>query len=114
MTSNDLQLLYVYNSGVLCGTLTFDGKIYTFHYLSTYRGEPISLRMPIRIEPYCYTEFPPFFDGLLPEGYQLEGLLRIHKIDRHDYMAQLAAIGNDMVGTVTVTTSLSSKKMDTL
>ncbi len=28
---------------------------------------------------------PPFFDGLLPEGAQLEGLLRLRKIDREKY-----------------------------
>ena len=97
-----MKQLYVYNSGKLCGTLTFDGDVYTFQYLPTYQGSPVSLTMPCRLEPYIYKTFPPFFDGLLPEGYQLEGLLRLSKIDRQDYMAQLAAIGNDMVGTVTV------------
>lgn len=97
-----MKTLHVYNSGKFCGTLTFDGAVYTFQYLPTYQGSPVSLTMPYRQEPYIYTTFPPFFDGLLPEGYQLEGLLRILKIDRRDYMTQLAAVGNDMVGTVTV------------
>ena len=97
-----MKTLHVYNSGKFCGTLTFDGTVYTFQYLTIYQGPPISLTMPYRQEPYIYSTFPPFFDGLLPEGYQLEGLLRILKIDRHDYMAQLATVGNDMVGTVTV------------
>jgi len=38
----------------------------------------------------------------LPEGIQLEGLLKIRKIDRADYFSQLMAVGNDMVGAVTV------------
>ena len=97
-----MKHLYVYNSEKFCGMLTFDGNVYAFQYISTYQGPPVSLTMPCRLEPYVYTTFPPFFDGLLPEGYQLDGLLRILKIDRHDYMAQLAAVGNDMVGTVTV------------
>ncbi len=42
--------------------------------------------------------FPPFFDGLLPEGYQLEGLLKFGKFDRNDLFSQLMAIGEDMVG----------------
>ncbi len=97
-----MKVLHVYNSGKFCGTLTFDDTVYTFQYLPVYQGPPISLTMPCRQEPYIYATFPPFFDGLLPEGYQLEGLLRILKIDRRDYMTQLAAVGNDMVGTVTV------------
>ncbi|MBP9829101.1 MAG: HipA N-terminal domain-containing protein [Proteobacteria bacterium] len=100
--ASQTKRLNVYNLGILCGTLTFEENVYTFQYLSTYQGPPISLTMPYRLEPYTYTAFPPFFDGLLPEGYQLEGLLRLSKIDRNDYMAQLAAVGSDMVGTVTV------------
>jgi len=45
---------------------------------------------------------PPFFDGLLPEGFQLEGLLKYGKIDRSDQFSQLIAIGADMVGNVTI------------
>lgn len=97
-----IQKLEVYNCGVPCGVLSFKDGLYTFQYLSAYQGDPISLTMPIRAEPYTYTTFPPFFDGLLPEGLQLEGLLRIKKIDRNDFVAQLAVVGNDMVGTVTV------------
>jgi serine/threonine-protein kinase HipA len=97
-----MNQLYVYNLGQFCGTLSFDGNNYSFQYIPSYQGPPISLTMPYQTEPYVYKNFPPFFDGLLPEGYQLEALLRHLKIDRYDYMAQLAAIGNDMVGTVTV------------
>jgi serine/threonine-protein kinase HipA len=58
--------------------------------------------MPIRNEPYLFPGFPPFFDGLLPEGVQLESLLRRKKIDKNDYFSQLVAVGADMVGSVTV------------
>ncbi len=88
----------------------FDGVTYTFQYLPSYQGQPISLTMPYQLDPYVYTVFPSFFDGLLPEGYQLEGLLRIRKIDREDYMGQLAAVGRDMVGTVTVLEQLPLSK----
>ena len=47
-------------------------------------------------------EFPPFFDGLLPEGIQLEGLLKLKKIDRNDLFSQLMAVGEDVVGVVTL------------
>ena len=75
---------------------------YSFSYLPGYAGPPVSLTMPIRSEPYPFRGFPPFFDGLLPEGVQLESLLRRKKIDKNDYFSQLVAVGADMVGSVTV------------
>jgi len=78
------------------------GKAFSFRYEPGYTGPPVSLTMPLREEPYLFDEFPPFFDGLLPEGFQLEALLRQKKLDRHDKMAQLLIIGGDTVGAVTV------------
>lgn len=78
------------------------GKKYQFTYFEGYQGLPVSITMPISRNVYEFNSFPPFFDGLLPEGYQLEGLLKIAKIDRNDLFAQLMAVGNDLVGNVTV------------
>jgi serine/threonine-protein kinase HipA len=76
---------------------------YLFQYEKDYDGPSISLTMPVKPEPYIFEKFPPFFEGLLPEGIQLEGLLKIHKIDREDYFKQLTTTGTDLVGAVTVT-----------
>lgn len=84
------------------GVLIEEEGQYTFKYHAGYSGAPVSLTLPIRNEAYHFYRFPPFFDGLLPEGPQLDGLLRIHKIDRNDYFSQLLAIGKDLVGIVTV------------
>lgn len=78
------------------------GKKYSFQYLPNYEGEPISLTMPKRQEAFNYEGFPPFFDGLLPEGVMLEGLLKSAKLDRYDLLGQLLSTGKDMVGAVTV------------
>lgn len=75
---------------------------YCFEYSADYTGDPISLSMPVRAEKFEFSAFPPFFDGLLPEGVQLEGLLKSHKIDRNDYFTQLIVTGKDLVGAVTV------------
>jgi len=90
--------------GVPAGILEeFDGGLRVrFAYEETYRGEPISRTMPVRSEPYDFEGFPPFFDGLLPEGEMLEGLLRQRKIDAGDRFAQLLAVGQELVGAVTV------------
>ncbi len=94
----------VFVSGIQAGILveTEYGKNYFFGYLPGYTGKPVSLTMPLSQQKYNFETFPPFFDGLLPEGWQLEALLKNNKIDRHDYFSQLIAIGKDTVGNVTI------------
>lgn len=75
---------------------------YSFEYFAEYAGPAISLTMPINQKNYHFKSFPPFFDGLLPEGSQLEALLRHAKLDRYDHMGQLIQVGADFVGTITV------------
>ena len=75
---------------------------YRFIYATGYAGPPISLTMPVQSEAYEFGSFPPFFDGLLPEGFQLEALLRHRKLDRKDRFGQLLQVGSDTVGAVTV------------
>ena len=62
----------------------------------------MSLTLPVQGQPHEFPGFPPFFDGLLPEGVMLEGLLRLRKLDRRDGFGQLLAVGGDLVGAVTV------------
>ena len=78
------------------------GRSYQFQYETDYSGFPVSLTMPVRSEAYIFDTFPPFFDGLLPEGFQLEALLRLKKLDRTDRFGQLIQIGADTVGAVTI------------
>ncbi len=78
------------------------GTRYRFCYESGYSGPPVSLTMPVQEEPHEYAVFPPFFEGLLLEGFNLEALLRKNKIDRNDLFSQLMAVGEDMVGAVTM------------
>ncbi len=94
----------VYMHTKLAGYLTEveKNKKYKFSYDDNFKGNPISLTMPVKIKEFYFNSFPPFFDGLLPEGIQLDGLLRIKKIDRDDYFSQLMATGADLVGAVSV------------
>jgi serine/threonine-protein kinase HipA len=78
------------------------GRKYRFTYLENYPGPPVSLTMPVEEKKFVFDHFPPYFDGLLPEGILLEGLLKQRKIDKYDYLGQLIAVGNDLVGAVTV------------
>lgn len=94
----------VSQAGTRAGHLTeLSPGRWQFTYLPGYAGPPVSLALPVREAPYAFDAFPPFLDGLLPEGLQLEALLRQLKIDRSDRFAQLLAVGQDMVGSLTVT-----------
>ena len=88
--------------GHISGILSEIEKGFSFRYQKDYNGQAISLTLPVRTEAYTFTFFPPFFDGLLPEGVQLEALLRLKKLDRYDFFGQLIAVGSDLVGAVTV------------
>lgn len=98
-----LRHAQVFVHGRRAGTLSEQASEgYAFAYDPGYDGPPVSLGLPIQEEPYVFDAFPPFFDGLLPEGWQLEALLRRAKLDRDDPMGQLLAVGRDVVGAVTV------------
>lgn len=94
----------VYNFGLYAGELIEleVRKKYQFKYSDNYKGSPISLTLPSKQRDYLFNEFPPFFEGLLPEGIQLDALLRQTKIDRNDFFSILIITGKDLVGSVTV------------
>ncbi len=93
----------IHQHGLLAGILrSAESDGWKFTYESGYDGAPVSLTLPVRPEPYDFPEFPAFLEGLLPEGPQLEALLRKHKIDRHDAFRQLVTVGEDLIGSLSV------------
>jgi serine/threonine-protein kinase HipA len=94
----------VFVHGILAGILEEIQlrSSYRFTYDLNYSGPPASLTMPVEKRVYDFDRFPPFFEGLLPEGYNLDALLRTCKIDRDDLFSQLLAGGADTVGAITV------------
>lgn len=92
--------------GVFAGYLTEieAGREYLFEYVETYNGPPVSLSMPVAGKQFRYSVFPPFFEGLLPEGHQLEGLLQKHKAAAGDLFGQLLSIGRNTIGAIEITT----------
>ena len=106
MTDSDTRVLRraaIFQSGTLAGHLQEeeDGG-WAIEYVEEYAGTPISLTLPLRKEPYIFEEFPAVLDGLLPEGEQLEALLKKQKIDRNDCFTQLVTLGQDLVGSLSV------------
>ncbi|RKX28948.1 MAG: toxin HipA [Verrucomicrobia bacterium] len=93
----------IFQRGVPAGVLEEQaGGGWGFRYLEGYSGPPVSLTMPVAERSFQFEEFPAIFEGLLPEGPQLEALLRTHKIDRNDAFRQLVTVGADVVGSLTV------------
>jgi len=82
------------------------GKEYRFTYRGEYEGGAVSLTMPVKQRVYVFERFPPFFDGLLPEGVMLEELLKKRKLDADDYFEQLMVVGRETVGNVSVKRAL--------
>lgn len=90
-------------NGIVAGILEeLSHDKYRFTYETDYHGPPVSLTMPLGKTIYEFNKFPPFFEGLLPEGVMLEALLRKSKLDKSDYFGQLLKVGQDVVGAVTI------------
>ncbi|MDF1684280.1 MAG: HipA N-terminal domain-containing protein [Legionellaceae bacterium] len=98
-----MKKAYVFVNAIKAGILEeLQASKYKFTYFDDYHDAPVSLTMPLVNQVYAFDVFPPFFEGLLPEGMMLEALLRKYKIDRHDYFSQLILVGKDVVGAVTL------------
>jgi len=99
-----MRVANVYMHGEKAGRLieAERNRKYHFKYDEGYSGPPVSVTLPIDKKVYDFDSFPPFFEGLLPEGANLDILLRTNKIDRNSLFEILLAVGNDTVGAVTV------------
>lgn len=102
MNNKNSRIAYINVHGKFAAILVQEGDQYVLKYNPSYAGPPISLTLPVIETAYTFHTFPAFFEGLLPEGPQLEALLKRGKLDRHDYLGQLIKIGQDLVGAVTV------------
>ena len=98
-----MKLARIYQQNRLAGLLEArDDGTYRFTYDAAFRGEPVSLTMPTSQRVWEFPRFPSPFEGLLPEGVQLDALLRLRKLDRNDLFSQLLAVGRDVVGSLRI------------
>lgn len=95
----------VYVAGNLAGKLSkaSDSTI-TFTYTPDYCGRPVASTLPITNQPVTTYggALPPFFAGLLPEGYRLSLLQKATKTSLDDEFTLLLAVGKDTPGNVQV------------
>lgn len=61
---------------------------------------PLSVKLPVRAEPYDNAQCRAFFDNLLPEGSWRQSLCRQLRIDERNDFQLLAAIGAECAGAV--------------
>ena len=97
-----MDKLRIFVGDQLAGHLIRDREDYAFEYLMEYTGPPVFLGWALTRQRREWDTFPPAFDGLLPEGVLLDQLLAKQKLDRADKWGQLAAVGQDLTGFVTV------------
>ncbi len=87
------------------GTLTEDEEGYHFQYESGYftnKKEPVSLTLPLQKEPYQSKFLFPFFDGLIPEGWILDIVVKNWKVNEKDRMGILLVACKDCIGAVSI------------
>lgn len=95
----------VYFKGDLAGLIFETDQGYVFEYDKEFSkmNSPISLSLPVREKPYNSKELFPFFQGLLPEGWFLDIVSAVCKVDRNDMFGLLlCTTGVDTIGAVTV------------
>jgi len=82
---------------------TEDG--YEFCYYGSYcnSGKPaVSLTLPITEKKYSSNTLFPFFDGLIPEGWLLEIVIKNWKLNPEDRFGLLCVACRDCIGDVSI------------
>jgi len=100
-----MRELRVYYQDRVAGILEETDEGYRFSYAPEWMaeaGDPVSLTLPVREEPWEASTLFPFFDGLIPEGWLLELGVRNWKLDPRDRFGLLAAFCRDTIGAVGV------------
>ena len=104
MNKKILRTAKVNYQGRLAGLLSETENGYRFVYDQNYlqNGQPISVSLPLRSEPYESEKLFSFFEGLLPEGWYLDIVRATEKIDIKDSFSLLLATTGDTIGAVTI------------
>lgn len=97
---------YVYVQDDFAGTIeeTEIGYRFTYdmNYLKNISSKAISLTMPLREEPYDSNVLFPFFDGLIPEGWLLNVVVKNWKLQYKDRFGLLLVACKDCIGDVSI------------
>ena len=104
--SETLRKGYVYVQDRYAGLIeeTDSGFCFTYdhEYILDESSVAVSLTLPLRSEAYESGYLFPFFDGLIPEGWLLETVIRNWKVSRNDRFGLLLCACRDCIGDVSV------------
>src|SRR5579883_2495385 len=78
------------------------GARYEFQYLEGYDGPSLCETMPTTQQIVKFDHFPMFFVSFLPEGKELETLLKKTHLDRDDLFEILMCVGTESSGSITI------------
>jgi len=97
---------YVYVRDTFAGTLKETDSGYSFIYDSDYlesqNATAVSLTLPMQEDAHTSKTLFSFFDGLIPEGWLLNVVIRNWKIDRKDRFGLLLVACKDPIGNVRI------------
>lgn len=103
---NVLRSARVYVRNRFAGTLAETDEGYTFAYDRAYLTEEnatvVSLTLPLRAEAYTSKTLFSFFDGLIPEGWLLDAVIKNWKINAQDRFGLLLLACKDCIGNVCI------------
>ena len=104
--NNEYRKGYVYVQDYLAGIIeeTEIGYRFTYdtNYLNNISAKSISLTMPLSKNPYESTVLFPFFDGLIPEGWLLNVVVKNWKLQYTDRFGLLLVACKDCIGDVSI------------
>ena len=113
-----LRSAKVFVQGNFAGTLAETDTGYSFCYDEEYTksGSPaVSLTLPLTEDnaPYYSNTLFPFFDGLIPEGWLLDIVVRNWKISPEDRFGLLLVACKDCIGDVSIEADASDNSAAT-
>ena len=101
-----MRQAHIFYKDQLAGILTENETGYEFRYfleyLSMETAKAVSLTLPLQEEAYTSPVLFPFFDGLIPEGWLLDVVLRNTDISILDRISLLLTCCKDCIGAVSV------------
>ena len=96
----------IFVNDVFCGILTEDEEGFHFAYDKSYLerkdAAPVSPTMPLTQRQYDKEMMFPVFDGLIPEGWLLDLVVKNWKLDARDRFGILLVACKDPIGNVSI------------
>lgn len=92
-------------NGRIAGILERDGEMVRFQYDKKYlqlRQPPLSMSLPLREQPFESRGLPPYFSGLVSEGWLRRVQATEQRIDPDDAFSLLVHNGDDLPGAITI------------